>query len=325
MAIKREKVILGIIPILLIGTLLISLYQLPSIKGSLFNLEDPPLIDKVYTFFTPEDELIFPEVYLEKEFTYTLWIEVVTPHNCTMNITLWDPDTMEFDIFHADLIQDDWREIPFGTAFQGIYAIRFEVISINNINIYIRLEKGEQCLEEKVPSQLFNRKIFYRITRFTNGMSIVHHVELDTDVSYRCYIERVSSISLLNDSEVSVDYYFYDPNDIDFKIYYNITLPKVNELNYFNFGTAKAGIYIINLTVHCSVQAVNIAYTICWDYRIADPTNNTGSPTNNNTDFSQLFSLPPEMMTGMIIITGVFIGALMVLTMTRKRKNLGYS
>ncbi|MFX0176729.1 MAG: hypothetical protein ACFE85_10910 [Candidatus Hodarchaeota archaeon] len=302
--------------------MLISFYELPIIKGSLFDPDDPPLIDKVYTFLAPEDELIFHEVYMEKEFNYYFWTEVVTPHNCTMNITVWDPDNMEYDVFHANLSQGDWREIPFGTAIQGIYTIKFEIISIDNLNIYLKLEKAEQCLKEKIPSQLFNRRVFYRVTRFKDGMAVSHYVEFDTDVSYRFYSGRISAISFLNDSTVQLEYYIYDPDNVDFKIYYNATLPSVDEMVDFSFGTAQAGVYIINITIHCNVEAVNIGYAICWDHRIANPTNNTGPSTDNSTDFSQFFSLTSEMMTGMIVIAGVFIAALVVLSKTKKRKNI---
>ncbi|MFX1356697.1 MAG: hypothetical protein ACFFA8_05370 [Promethearchaeota archaeon] len=322
MVIKIKKSIISLIIVLLFGTLLISFYKLPTINGSLFEFDNPTLIDKVYTFLSPEDELVFPEIFMEKDFTYYFWIEVVSPHNCTLNISLWDPDTMRYNIFHAVLTQGDWHEIPFGTALQGIYAIRFNVISINNLNIYIRLEKGEQCLTDKIPSQLFNREVFYRIARFSDETSFSYYINFDTDVSYRCYIGRVSSISVLDDSEVSLDYFIYEPNDIQFKIYFNTTLPTINELIFFNFGTAKSGVYVLNITISCNIDAVNIGYAICWDYRISDPTNNSGSPSDNDTNFTQFFSLPSEMMTGMVIIAGVFIGTLILLTMTRKRKNV---
>lgn len=322
MGIKSHKTVLGITGVFVIGILLLSFYQLPTIEASLFEPENPPLINKVFTFLAPEDELIFPEVYLEKEYTYYFWLEVVTPHNCTINITLWDTDDFEYDIFHSELIQDEWREIPFGTAINGIYVIKYEITSVDNLNIYIRLLKGEECLKEKIPSQLFNRKVFYRVNRFTKGMSLSHYIEFDTDVSYRFYMGRVSSISLKNSSEVTVDYYIYDPNDIALKIYNNTTLPSVDEINYFNFGTAQSGVYIINITIHSNIDAANIGYAICWDYRVADPTNNTGPPTNHSDDFSQLFSLPSEMMTGMVIITGMFIGILLALSLVRKRKRV---
>ena len=149
----------------------------------------------------PNDVLTFNSLYLEKEYNYYIWIELVTPHNCTIRIRVWDPENKQYNIFESDIFFEPdygrYFEIPFGTALSGDYKFEFYVETNQNLNIYIRIEQNVKCLYEKVPPQDIDGLIFYDVKRFSNGMHIEHDVYLETDTMYKYYIGRVSAISIL--------------------------------------------------------------------------------------------------------------------------------
>ncbi|MFX0071303.1 MAG: hypothetical protein ACFFAO_09455, partial [Candidatus Hermodarchaeota archaeon] len=87
------------------------------------------LPNKVYTFLAPNYEVTF-DLYLEGEYMYYIYIELVTPHNCSlMRITLWDSESRKFDIFENEMFYEPeygrYFEIPFGTTDSGDYNVSF--------------------------------------------------------------------------------------------------------------------------------------------------------------------------------------------------------
>jgi hypothetical protein len=59
------------------------------------------LVDKVYNFTTVRDYVIFRDnIFFVKLFIYYISFEIVTPHTCDMNISLWDPDGDLYHIYH---------------------------------------------------------------------------------------------------------------------------------------------------------------------------------------------------------------------------------
>jgi len=77
------------------------------------------LVDKVFTFLAPADTKQFNDLYLFEDLNYYVLLEIVTPHNCEINISIIDPDLDIYDIFRTEVNVsqgDQWFEVPFGTA-----------------------------------------------------------------------------------------------------------------------------------------------------------------------------------------------------------------
>ncbi len=291
---------------------------------------DPELPDKVYAFVAPSDTLTFEDLPLQKYYKYYIWVEIVTPHNCSLTITLWDPDGMQFDIFENDLFYDPdfgrYYEIPFGTALGGNYTIEFSVVTFENLNIYVRIEQGPKCLFDIIPWEEIGDMVLYKVTRFSNGMSISHNVTFKTDYMYKFYISRVSAISFKENNEHRLDYTIYDPDDLEYEIYYNESLSPINEVDKFMFGTAIDGLYLITITIHNEVDYSNIGYAIIEHHKIShvvDPNQTDQEPPNNTTLQTNRFSIPKEWTAGILIIGGIIIIGVIIAIVRSREQNFG--
>ena len=125
------------------------------IKSS--HLELP---DKVYTFLAPNDNLTFMGLYFEKEYMYYIYIELVTPHNCSkMRITIWDPDGKQFNVFESEMfykpnfgssynmIKEDFQKKHSG---EWILLFNDEIIDHSS-----NIEEILKLAEEKYPEDKF--------------------------------------------------------------------------------------------------------------------------------------------------------------------------
>lgn len=300
-------------------------------KGNI-STSDPVLPDKVYAFVAPSDNLTFEDMPLQKYYKYYIWVEIVIPHNCSLTISLWDPDGMQFDIFENNLFYDPdfgrYYEIPFGTALGGNYTIEFSVVTSENLNIYIRIEQGPKCLFDIIPWEEIGDMVLYKVTRFSNEMSISHNVTFKTDYMYKFYIGRVSAISFKENNEHILDYTIYDPDDLEYKIYYNESLSPINEVDKFMFGTAIEGLYTITLTIYSEVDYSNIAYAIIEHHKIShvvDPNQTDQEPPNNTTLQTNKFSIPKEWTAGILIVGGIIIvGVIIIIVRSRERNFVNF-
>ena len=298
---------------------------------------DLELPDKVYTFLAPNDNLTFKGLYLEKEYMYYIYIELVTPHNCSvMRITIWDPDDKQFNIFESEMFYNPkygrYFEIPFGTEMAGQYRIEFYSESLVNFNLYIRMEQGPICLYDKIDSQEHDNIVLHEVTTFDNNKFKEHDIDLKTDVSYKFYIGRVSAISITESNVVRLDYNIEDPNGVDFIIYSNDFLADVNGVNISSFGTSIAGEYEIKLRIYCSVVYVNVAYAMVEDYQISDviKVNETKSESSEDSDAIDLLeelkndaiSLPIEWAIATIIFVSSLSGVMFMILTNQRKKNL---
>ena len=109
------------------------------------------LVDKVFTFLAPNDIQQFDDLCLYEELNYYVLVEIVTPHNCEINVTVVDPDSDIYQIFKTEVNVsqgDQWFEIPFGTAVSGNYTFIFSVIAELNLNLYVKIsyDREDKCL-----------------------------------------------------------------------------------------------------------------------------------------------------------------------------------
>jgi hypothetical protein len=302
------------------------------------------LPDKVFSFLAPNDQLNFVDLYLEEKFMYYIYLELVTPHNIsTLKISIWDPDGKKFDIFESEMFYNPeygrYFEIPFGTVKSGAYNITIITESELNFNLYISITQGSRCLYDKISSDEIESIVFYKITRFDNGKNIDHKIELKTDYMYKCYIGRVSAISIEENNEVRIDYSITDSNDVEFVIYKNTLMTDINGINFFNFGTAVKGEYTIDITIYCAVPYVNIAYLFVEDYPIsevidANETELDHSDEGKTTEkiileqltSHSIFSLPQEWLIATIISSGGLIGGTFIAVQNyRKKRDVSFN
>jgi len=299
-------------------------FRLPLITPISIPREEPQssaitIVDKVYTFLAPGDTLSFDCMALKEDVMYYIFVEIVTPHTGELNITLWDPQNKRYDLFSSNLsyISKGYQsaEIPFGTAIGGNYTFLFSMELQCNLNLYIRIEEGDQCLRDMIPPADWNKMIFYRVINFNDGAYIEHNIQLKSDFSYKFYFGRVSPIAS-KEKNVYISNNITDPNAILFNIYLNSTLVPINEVQDYSFGTSVEGIYCVQLQIRVDVQYINLAYAIVEDYLISelDDNNQTGTPSNNTSYEHGIYSVPLEEITflsviiiSIIIILGVFI------------------
>ncbi|NVM43852.1 MAG: hypothetical protein HWN79_02955 [Candidatus Lokiarchaeota archaeon] len=286
------------------------------------------LVDKVFTFLAPSDTKQFNDLYLLENLNYYVLLEIVTPHNCKINVSIIDPELDTYDIFQTEVNVsqgDQWFEVPFGTAISGNYTFIFSVITALNLNVYIKIhfDREDKCLYDIMAPEYLNNMELYRVNKFFDGTMIEHNVMLKTDVSYKFYIGRVSAIGgSLIDGEVRVDYDLTDPQDIEFIIYRNKTAESVGSVLHFNFGTAIGGIYTVEITIFCRIDVVNVAYAIAEDHSISTIKNGTTpDPPPNNGTTSGFFYMPMEWIIGFGICAGGILGLLVVIGSVRRKRN----
>jgi hypothetical protein len=303
------------------------------------------LVDKIYTFLAPSDSWQCDNQILQANYNYMLLVEIVTPHDCQINVTIIDPVLDVYKVFRTDvnISQDDgWFNFPFGTAIGGNYTFIFSVIAELNLNLLIKISfdpEHDKCLYDIMSSHDIANLNLYRVTKFHDQEAIEHQIFLRTDYCHKFYIGRVSSIGgdLPSVREVGADYDINDPEGIQFKIYDNKTLENVGAVVHFNFATAIEGIYTIKIVIHCNVEVVNIAYAVVEDYKKStenecnstgpdpvDPVPGPNNGTNNGTTPLNYYYVPIEWTFGFVVSAGLVVGALIVIgSARRKRKSVG--
>ena len=314
----------------------ISTYPHPglSAKNQNDNLKtssEQNLVDKVFTFLAPNDTLRFEEFYLLEKINYYILLEIVTPHDCEINVTIVDPVLDVYEVFKTEVNisqDDDWFEIPFGTAIEGNYSFIISIECELNLNLHVKIsfDLQDKCLYDVIAPDFLERMKLYQVNKFVDGMVVEHNTAFKTDVSYKFYLGRVSAIGGLSVSEeVTVDYDVTDSNGIKFTIYQNETLKSVGEVIHFDFGTAMEGTYTVEIRIRCQVDVVNVAYAIAEDYQISTVDNGTDpdpdpEPLTNETA-EGYFSVPIEWTLTFGISAGALLSILVVFGALKRRKD----
>jgi len=308
----------------------------PSSNMTPMASSEPYLVNKVYNFTTNKDYVNFSNnIFFEHLYIYNIYIEIVTPHSCHMNISLWDPEGDKYDIYDSrdlgiQLEQFQYREIPFGVAITGNYTITFKAHLDRNLNIHIKIiNSGLLCLQDALPPSAFSEKEFYAVNKFYNNTIRNHNITLKTDVLYRFYFGRYSSIAYLSKSNTTITYNITSSIDIEYVIYVDDSLPSVTIVDSFDFGTSVEGLYFFNITINCKVLCVNIAYAIVEVEKIADGTNpndpvpppDDDNETTNNTLSGIRFFIPPELTIGVVLGIGALVGIPVLIIVLRRKKN----
>ncbi|MFX1377918.1 MAG: hypothetical protein ACFFA4_02395 [Promethearchaeota archaeon] len=330
MDIKRSKVILFSLILLFSGISIVfpnflnNSRKLSEISELHTSSIGDILTDKVYNFTVEDPILIFNEIiFFEKPFYYDIIVGVVTPHICDMNITIIDPEDDPYEItYETNMIQDDYRTTPFGTALTGNYTIIFKAILTENLNIHIKIEQGIKCLYDIMPSDEQQKINYYDVRKFKNETNIVFNTTLKSNWYYKFYFQRVSPISIKLSNFVVIAHDIVSSIGIPYKIYRNESLG----ILVYRFGTSVEGLYIMNITIYCQVPNVNIAFAVVERHRIADDNdpNDEDPPPDvpgNNTNEGIDILIPTEWTIGMIVFVGSAVSIPVLIIVSRKKKN----
>jgi len=330
---RKPFVIISLITGLTIFGVL-STYPLP-VLGVISQNDSPKasseqdLIDKVFTFLAPNDTLRFEDIHLLEKVNYYVLLEIVTPHDCEINVTIVDPVLDVYEVFNTEVNisqDDDWFDIPFGTAIAGNYTFIVSVACALTLNLHIKIsfDPEVKCLYDMISPKFLERMKLYQVNKFTDGMVVEHNTVLKTDLSYKFYLGRVSAIGGLTvENEVRVDYDVTDPDGLEFTIYQNNTVGSVGTVMHFDFGTAMEGIYTVKIRILCQVDVVNIAYAIAEDYQISTINNGTDpepEPSTNET-VSGYFYVPMEWTLVFGLSAGGLLAILVVFGAVRRKKD----
>ena len=287
--------------------------------------EEDILVDKIFTFEIGGPPLNLSDILLLEEFTYNTFIQLVTPHFCNITVQIYDPDEKIFTVCDGVLQQVpndlSYKDIPFGTAMEGNHTFSFEVESIFNVNVLIRIQKEYECLRDKISEWDPINFELYEVTRFNTEQSyITHQFPLQSDHTYKFYIGRVSAEANLSTVD-PVDLTVFDPDNLPFIVFLNNSLAGVSEVNSFLFSTSQAGTYIIYIEIYVDIghKNINVAYALIDEGESSsgeDPTDVNGTVPPDNTKIS----LPLETM----MVAGMGVGGVMVvigvMMIFRKRK-----
>ena len=281
------------------------------------------LIDKVYSFTVESPYHNFTNLSFQAGYNYYMFLQIVTPHECTVRINLRDPDGDMYDLFCKFMKQSDGiSEIPFGTTLTGNHNISIYIETSLNLNIYVIIEKGIKCLYEVLsPTQLGNL-IQYDVIKFQDSSIQIDYALLETDVVYNFYFSRVSAISVEDDNNVSYVFSLLDDQSISFSINWkNDQLEGIGGVTVYDFGTASGGIYTTNLTINCKVDYVNIVYAIVFDHRIGSGIDENTTNPEDGDGINDLASLPEEWMIGTTVFIGCTMAILSVMLVNNRKKN----
>ena len=151
------------------------------------------LVDKVFTFLAPNDTLRFDDFYLLEKVNYYVLLEIVTPHNCEINLTIIDPVLDVYKVFETEVNisqDDDWFEIPFGTAIEGNYSFIITVECAFNLNLHVKIsfDPEDKCLYDIIAPKFLERLKLYQVNKFVDGTVVEHNTAFKTDVSYKFYL-----------------------------------------------------------------------------------------------------------------------------------------
>ncbi|MFX1314416.1 MAG: hypothetical protein ACFE9T_01000 [Promethearchaeota archaeon] len=328
------------------------------------KLSRQELIDKVYNF-TPNEENYDDIAFIisfEAEYFYYISFGIVTPHSCDVNISLKDPDGDPYYLFDSrdsdypnlKMQQYYYLNIPFGVAISGDYQLDFIVYLNCSLNIHINVRRAYfKCLEDILPSCEWDHRILYYVDKCEDKTFKVHYRELKTDTYYRFYFARVSPIENAS-NYVSIDYKLTSSNNINYTIYKGENLPTMSisqdylypdcltdefelsegipnlyDVIKFDFGITVEGVYKFDMTIHCEVETVNIAFAIVELNDISDiidpitgenKTEPENTPETNST--GAIFSVPPEYTVGFLAFMGTFAGILVGIVLYHRKRTV---
>ncbi|MBD3195374.1 MAG: hypothetical protein GF317_09980 [Candidatus Lokiarchaeota archaeon] len=307
------------------------------------------LHDKLHCFHDGNLSLTLNNIEFEYSYNYLITLTLETDHHgCKMNIKLIDPEGDFYYIFNSPEVMryDAEQTTKYGAVLTGFHSLIFQKTMGPNVNIRIKIEQVERCLEYTTHTDgsymvKFDQRIYYdviKVSKLVSARSYSWIRFLQTDHTYRFYIGRVSPVAINLDSETRIYYNITSPSGVLYQIWelwpdgewQNFTMPDAHNHLTFPFGTVGTGDYILDFAFEQEPPHVNIGIIIAdlgsASDQIDSQINDTTTPSDNNSsnnDAGPIISylIPPEAYLGMGIFASMLIVAVMILIVKNKYKS----
>jgi len=301
-----DYLLISFIMLLLIS----SQIQFSSITNQNLKLNDSSeeiIWDSTHTVFSPNDQIFLQDLFFEEDWMYDFSLEIVTPHQCEINMTLTDPSGYHYTIFQGTVDQQ-LKEIQVGMVNEGAYNITLDVITQFTLNLHLKIKRSVNFLD------LFdqNDEIFaLNSFRFSQSESLREvSVSLNPNFSYTIIIALITP--LVNTLAI-INTFIDDPFDNHFIIYQDQAL---NEFFLtFHFQTINLGIHQLQVLIDNLETCLNLIVVVALD--------NSDPPISNDPPPGNTLYMPIEIQA---ISFGIFLFAVLLAFLMKKasRNNLFY-
>lgn len=293
-----EYILISFIMILLV----ISQIQFSSTISNSTNLStssEEVIWDSTYTVFSPYDQLFLQDLFFQEDWMYCFYLEVVTPHQCEINMTLTDPEGYHYKIFQGTVDQQQ-KEIQFGMVNEGDYNITLEVTTEFTLNLHLKIERTQSFMG------LFDQDkellAFYGFRFSQNEPLREVSILLDPNNLYSVTLALITP--LVNILPV-INTFIDDPVDNHFIIYQDQSLDEFYLT--FSFQTINPGIHKLQVLIVNLKTCLNLIVVVMLD--------NPDPPTNNDPSPQNTLYLPLEIQA---VSIGFFIFAILLTFLMKK-------
>ncbi len=295
-----EHILIGIIMVVLV----LDQFQFQPNVTDNFNLNlnassEEVIWDSTHTVFSPNDQVFLSDLFFEENFLYDFYLEVITPHQCVINMSLTDPEGYYYEIFQG-MVDQELKEIQFGIVIEGDYNITLEVVTEFTLNLHMKIERTVSFMD------LFDQEsdiLTFNSFRFSKNEPIRElPILLNPNSSYNFNFALVSPlINILPILNTFID----DPAENHFIIHQDLVL---NEFYLtFSFQTINYGIHKLQVLINALEACLNLIVVVMLDS--SDP------PISNNPHSQNALYIPIEIQ---VVSMGVFIFAVLLAIIMKK-------
>jgi len=282
--------------------LLLSQIQFQPNTNKSFNLNtssEEVIWDSTHTVFSPNDQVFLQDLFFEEDLMYDFYLEVVTPHQCEINMTVTDPEGYPYKIFQGTVDQQQ-KVIHLGMVIEGAYNITLEVTTEFTLNLHLRIESTVSFME------LFDQNndiLAFSSFRFSENEPLRElPILLDPNISYTFIVALVSP--LINILPV-INTFIDDPAENHFIIYQDQAL---NEFYLtFQFQTINCGIHKLQVLIDIVETCLNLIVVVILD--------NSDPPINNDPPPQNTLYMPLEIQ---VVSIGIFIFTILLVFLMKK-------
>jgi len=265
--------------------------------------------DSTHTVFSPNDHVFLKDLLFQKDWMYNFYLEVVTPHQCEINMTLTDPEGYHYKIFQGTVDQQQ-KEIQFGMVNEAAYNITLDVSTEFTLNLHLRIERTVSFMD------LFDQNdeiLAFNGFRFSQNEPLREiPILLDPNRSYTFTLALISP--LINNLPV-ISTFIDDPVDNHFIIYQDQSL---NEFYLsFQFQTINHGIHDLQVLIDIVETSLNLMVVVTLD--------DSNPPISNDPPPRSTLYIPIEVQ---VVSIGIFVFAILLAILMKKssssRNELSY-
>jgi len=234
------------------------------------NTSDEEVIwDITHTIFSPNDQVFLQDLSFQVDWMYSFYLEVLTPHQCELNMTLIDPDGYHYNLFQGTVNQQQ-KEVLFGIVNEGDYNITLDVSTEFTLNLRLKIERTTSLMDL---SDQNSETIAFQSFRFSENEPLREvPILLDPSDSYTFTIALITP--LVNISPI-INTFIDDPADNHFIIYQNQVLNEFFLI--FEFETINYGVHDLQVLVDLAEDCLNLVVFVTED----DPPNSNEPPNPN--------------------------------------------